>query len=168
MSRRQGVPRWGRGGGRATRAMGQQTYLVDMQDKQHGSAEEQEQKDGVSDPHWWKEFTEWNVGGWRRRLFTVACLTGVWRENGHKGCLWLLSLMSSISSHEPLDWKDLQVIRTIGLEKWFKRSLHMLSLWLKASDNVWKYEIWILFHKNCTFLPPKKVKLCDCNSSFSH
>lgn len=51
MSRRQGVPRWGRGGGRATRAMGQQTYLVDMQDKQHGSAEEQEQKDGVSDPH---------------------------------------------------------------------------------------------------------------------
>lgn len=107
-------------------------------------------------------------GGMKRRLFTVACLTGVWRENDHKGCLWLLSLMLSISSHEPLDWKDLQVIRTIGLEKWFKRSLHMLSLWLKASDMMWKYEIWILFHKNCTLLPPKKVKLCDCNSSFSH
>lgn len=39
----------------------------------------------------------------------------------------VLSLTSVISSNEPLDWKDLQVIRLNGLEKWLKRSLYLLN-----------------------------------------
>lgn len=34
-----------------------------------------------------------------------------------------LSLTSVISSNEPLDWKDLQVIRPDGLGKWLRSSL---------------------------------------------
>ena len=38
-----------------------------------------------------------------------------------------LSLTSLISSNEPLDWKNLQVIRPNGLEGWLKSSLELLN-----------------------------------------
>lgn len=38
-----------------------------------------------------------------------------------------LSLTSVISSNELLDWKDLQVIRPNGLDKWLKRSLQLIN-----------------------------------------